>query len=62
MWLLLLKAVQMNTVEEVQADCIIPSHDEALKLRRRDVWAVRMAALGDDIPGNVADFLDTQVS
>jgi hypothetical protein len=62
-WLLLLKAIQMKTVEEIRADdFIIPSRDEALKVRRGDVWAVRMAALGDNIPGNVAEFLDTQVS
>lgn len=62
-WLLLLKAIQMKTVEEIRADdYIIPSRDETLKIRRGDVWAVRMAALGDNIPGNVADFLDTQVS
>ncbi|GFF36915.1 hypothetical protein IFM58399_04713 [Aspergillus lentulus] len=60
-WLLLLKAIQMKTVEEIRADdYIIPSRDETLKIQRRDVWAVRMAALGDNIPGNVADFLDTQ--
>ncbi|GIK04061.1 hypothetical protein Aspvir_008136 [Aspergillus viridinutans] len=59
-WLLLLKAIQMETVEEIRAgDCIVPPRD-ASKIRRRDVWAVRMAALGDNIPGNVADFLDTQ--
>ncbi|KAF7164036.1 hypothetical protein CNMCM5623_008675 [Aspergillus felis] len=54
------KSIQMNTVEEIRAgDCIVPPREE-LNLRRRDVWAVRMAALGDNIPGNVADFLDTQ--
>ncbi|GIC93249.1 uncharacterized protein Aud_009731 [Aspergillus udagawae] len=59
-WLLLLKAIQMKTVEEIRADgCFAPGR-EAFKIRRRDVWAMRMAALGDNIPGTVADFLDTQ--
>jgi hypothetical protein len=61
-WLLLLKAIQMGTVEEIRArDCIIPPR-EAYKLRRREVWPVRMHALGDNIPGRVADFLNDQVS
>lgn len=62
-WLLLLKAIQLETVEEIRAgDCIIPPRQAALTIRKRDIWSVRMAALGDNIPGNVADFLDTQVS
>ncbi|KAM0093907.1 hypothetical protein ACP6JD_002572 [Aspergillus fumigatus] len=60
-WLLLLKAIQLETVEEIRAgDCIIPPRQAALTIRKRDIWSVRMAALGDNIPGNVADFLDTQ--
>ncbi|GIJ91666.1 hypothetical protein Asppvi_010638 [Aspergillus pseudoviridinutans] len=59
-WLLLLKAIQMNTLEEIRADDYFVPSEEALEIRRRDVWAVSMAALGDNIPGNVADFLDTQ--
>ncbi|RLM01673.1 hypothetical protein CFD26_108700 [Aspergillus turcosus] len=59
-WLLLLKAIQMETVHEIRAgDCNLHP-GEAYKLQRFEVWAVTMNALGDNIPGTVADFLERQ--
>ncbi|RHZ54416.1 uncharacterized protein CDV56_107588 [Aspergillus thermomutatus] len=59
-WLLLLKAIQMKTVDEIRAgDCIVPPQD-VFMIKKWEVWAARMAALGDNIPGNVACFLHRQ--